>query len=43
MTRSTEGARIKSTFAGWIEEAWLLHSRRGLKTCDVRSKRPGIP
>ena len=22
MTRSTEGARVKSTFVEWIEEAW---------------------
>lgn len=43
MTRSTEGAKVKSTLVEWIEEAGPLHSRRGLKTCDVRSKRPGAP
>lgn len=43
MTRSTKGARVKSTFVEWIEEVWSLHSKRELKTCDVRSKRPGTP
>jgi hypothetical protein len=41
MTRSTEGAKVKSTLVEWIEEAGPLHGGRGLKTCDVRSKRPG--
>jgi hypothetical protein len=43
MTRSTEGAKVKSTLVEWIEEAGPLHGRKGLKTCDVRSKRPGTP
>src|SRR5271168_1532060 len=43
ITRSTEGAKVKSTLVEWIEEAGPLHGRKGLKTCDVRSKRPGTP
>jgi hypothetical protein len=32
MTRSTKGARVKSTFVEWIEEVRSLHSKRELKT-----------
>lgn len=38
MTRGTEGVKVE-----WIEGAGLLYGRRGLRTCDARSKRPGTP